>query len=141
MSDVKEVLVCRTDLNMRKGKVGSQCSHAAMMFIAKQFRNGAAVELATHQTNTGDVKTFALSFTEEQLQWLKGQFTKIVVGVSSELELLQIIDAALAEGLTVNYVVDSGKTEFHGVPTLTCAAIGPNEAERIDKITGNLKLL
>jgi peptidyl-tRNA hydrolase len=33
-------------------------------------------------------------------------------------------------------IVDSGKTEFGGVSTTTCCAIGPNEAEAIDQITG-----
>jgi PTH2 family peptidyl-tRNA hydrolase len=140
MSDIKQVLVCRTDLNMRKGKLCSQSAHSAMMFIAKQFRNGTAIEIAT-QNKTSNMKTFAITVTEEQLQWLQGQFTKIVVGVNSELELMQTIDKAIAEGLTANYVVDSGKTEFAGVPTLTCAAIGPNEVECVNKITGNLKLL
>jgi PTH2 family peptidyl-tRNA hydrolase len=34
-----------------------------------------------------------------------------------------------------------GKTEFNGVPTKTCLGIGPAKAEKIDKITGDLKLL
>jgi len=38
-------------------------------------------------------------------------------------------------------IVDSGLTEFHGVKTKTCLAIGPNKKEDIDKITGSLKLL
>jgi PTH2 family peptidyl-tRNA hydrolase len=38
-------------------------------------------------------------------------------------------------------IIDSGKTEFGGVPTKTCLAIGPDYSEKIDKVTGNLKLL
>lgn len=34
-----------------------------------------------------------------------------------------------------------GKTEFHGVPTRTCLAIGPDDSEKIDAITGQLQLL
>ncbi len=37
-------------------------------------------------------------------------------------------------------VVDSGKTEFDGKPTLTSIAIGPNKAEDIDVVTARLKL-
>jgi len=33
------------------------------------------------------------------------------------------------------------ETEFHGVPTNTCLAIGPDLAEKIDSITGDLELL
>jgi PTH2 family peptidyl-tRNA hydrolase len=35
---------------------------------------------------------------------------------------------------------DSGKTEFGGVPTKTCLALGPDLAERIDALTGHLEL-
>jgi PTH2 family peptidyl-tRNA hydrolase len=37
--------------------------------------------------------------------------------------------------------VDAGLTEFNGVPTKTCIAIGPNWSDEIDEITGHLKLL
>jgi PTH2 family peptidyl-tRNA hydrolase len=37
-------------------------------------------------------------------------------------------------------IQDSGRTEFHGQPTLTACAIGPDLAERIDEITGDLTL-
>lgn len=43
--------------------------------------------------------------------------------------------------LNVSLVTDSGRTEFGGVPTKTCLAIGPNKIEEIDKITGHLPLL
>ena len=56
-------------------------------------------------------------------------------------ELDAVYDRAKEAGLTVHMVVDSGKTEFDGIPTKTCLAIGPHEASKIDKITGNLKLL
>jgi len=38
-------------------------------------------------------------------------------------------------------ITDSGKTEFHGQPTRTCLAIGPDVADKIDPITGQLELL
>jgi peptidyl-tRNA hydrolase len=36
---------------------------------------------------------------------------------------------------------DSGKTEFPGEPTNTCLAIGPDDADKIDAVTGELQLL
>lgn len=39
-----------------------------------------------------------------------------------------------------NLITDSGLTEFGGVPTKTVCAIGPDYDEKIDKITGHLKL-
>ena len=45
---------------------------------------------------------------------------------------MEIHDKALAAGLEVHLITDSGKTEFHGEPTNTCLAIGPDEADKID---------
>lgn len=74
-------------------------------------------------------------------QWLEGSFTKVCVSVSSEQELLDIVAAAKAAGVLNALITDSGLTEFHGVPTNTCAAIGPDFPERIDPLTGHLSLL
>jgi len=32
-------------------------------------------------------------------------------------------------------------TEFHGQPTRTCLAIGPDDADKTDAVTGHLQLL
>lgn len=67
--------------------------------------------------------------------------TKIYVRVDSEAELLEIAQKAQEAGLIVHVITDAGHTEFAGVPTKTCLAIGPDEADKIDAVTGNLKLL
>jgi PTH2 family peptidyl-tRNA hydrolase len=38
-------------------------------------------------------------------------------------------------------IEDAGVTEFHGEITKTCCSIGPGDPQRIDEITGRLKLL
>ena len=48
--------------------------------------------------------------------------------------------SSIIAGLTVSLITDAGATEFGGVPTNTCLAIGPHQAEKIDKITSHLKL-
>lgn len=138
---IKQVIVVRTDLNMRKGKLGAQVAHASMMFVAKQIRMGQAGDLGVVDHPMGKIYGVGMSFTEEQVAWMRALFTKIVVGATDELHLLRLIDEARADGLVVNHVIDSGKTEFGGIPTLTCAAFGPHESEKLDKITGGLKLL
>ncbi len=54
---------------------------------------------------------------------------------------MSIHDQAISAGLQVHLITDSGKTEFHGQPTRTCLAIGPDESSRIDTVTGHLELL
>ena len=38
------------------------------------------------------------------------------------------------------YAPSRWKTEFSGVPTRTCLAIGPDMGSKIDAVTGNLEL-
>jgi peptidyl-tRNA hydrolase, PTH2 family len=124
---IKQVIVVRKDLNMRKGKLAAQVAHASMKFLTENFRddtNFLTVELARVERN-----------------WLADGFAKVVVSVNSEQELLDLIAQARVAGIKVKEIVDLGRTEFHGVPTLTCAAFGPDEAEKIDEITGKLSLL
>jgi PTH2 family peptidyl-tRNA hydrolase len=72
---------------------------------------------------------------------MTGSFTKIVVGVESQDALEHLMFLAQLEGIEAHSVVDLGKTEFNGIPTLTCAAFGPCEEEQLNKLTGHLKLL
>ena len=38
-------------------------------------------------------------------------------------------------------ITDNGTTEFNGIPTKTCLALGPDKAEILDKVSGHFKLL
>ena len=80
-------------------------------------------------------------FSEAERRWLAGAFTKVCVRVDSEAELMSVVKAAEQAGVMVRLVIDAGRTEFRGVPTPTCCALGPDYAERIDPISGHLKLL
>ena len=69
-----------------------------------------------------------------------GRFTKVCVQVPDEAALLAVAEEAKKAGLECHVVTDAGLTEFDGVPTNTCLAIGPDEAEKIDMVTGKLQL-
>ena len=80
--NTKQVIVIRKDLNMRKGKMIAQGSHASMAFITKSFSISQTVD------SEGDPCFFAcLAFTEEINHWLRNSFRKICVYVNSEEEL------------------------------------------------------
>ena len=111
---MKQVIVMRKDLNMRKGKMCAQAAHASL---------GAYFKALDHI-----------------LEWEDTGATKICVGVDSLEELHLIGEAAKQAGLLFYAVLDAGRTEFKE-PTYTCLAIGPAPDEEIDKITGHLKLL
>ena len=123
----KQVIVLRKDLNMRKGKMVAQGAHASMAAILK---------LAVRE---GD--RLAIPLDERIEPWLLGRFTKICVSVNSEAELLAIHEKSLAAGVLTSLILDSGVTEFGGVPTNTAVAVGPDHASKVDAITGELPLL
>lgn len=125
---VKQVIVVRKDLNMRKGKIAAQVAHASMKFLTDN-----------NEAERGDEVVVKLSPAEAM--WLTGSFTKIVVSVDSQDALEDLVFRAELEGVEVHPIVDSGKTEFDGVPTLTCAAFGPCDSFVLDRLTGNLKLM
>ena len=76
-------------------------------------------------------------------EWVLGSFAKVVLRAetATDQELIDLQAAAKAAGLTTSLIVDSGRTEFNGVPTMTALGIGPGSIEEIDKITGHLGLL
>ena len=125
----KQVIVIRKDLNMRTGKMIAQGSHASMKVFFDR------IEYCDHgEMNITNV-------TKEAEDWINGTFTKICVSVNSEEELIAIWAKAKAAGLWSSIIQDAGLTEFGGVPTYTAVAIGPADADEINKITGELKLL
>lgn len=132
---IKQVIVMRKDLKMRRGKEIAQGGHAAMKFLALKIR-----EVQNNRVRSMAGEHFPIFLSKAEETWLLNKFTKICVRVNSEQELLEIHQKAEAAGLVSSLVQDAGKTEFNGVPTYTCLAIGPDSADKIDKITGHLAL-
>lgn len=124
---------------MRKGKMIAQGAHASMKAVLDHFVAGYKFILqgsdAPRPENPWDY------VGPEVREWLNGRFTKICVSVNSEAELKEVYEKAKAAGIICSLIEDSGLTEFKGVPTLTCCAIGPDYPEKIDPITGELDLL
>lgn len=112
---IKQVLILRKDLNMRKGKMIAQGAHAS---INSMFESEPDWLAEWHATGT----------------------TKIVVSVNSLEDLLLVNLQAKAVMLPTALIKDAGHTEFKE-PTYTAVGIGPAPSELIDKITGALPLL
>jgi peptidyl-tRNA hydrolase, PTH2 family len=121
----KQVIVMRKDLNMRKGKMVAQGAHASMAVLLKYFGPDGPRERAPAAMR----------------HWLENSFTKVVVGCGSLEELEDLCWRAADLGVPFCSITDNGNTEFHGNPTVTCAAFGPDEAERVDEVTAHLPLL
>jgi peptidyl-tRNA hydrolase, PTH2 family len=124
----KQVILVRTDLNMRKGKLAAQVSHASMKVFFDRGRRVFQPPL--------EPDLLVVPLTVDMAEWVYGTFTKIVLGVESEEVLLRAHRLALDHDLPTALVMDIGATEFHGVATYTAVAIGPAKTEDIDPITG-----
>jgi len=107
---LKQVLVYRRDLQMRKGKIAAQCAHAAIS--------------AMHKAKTNKVRT-----------WLRSGQKKIVLSVADDVQLMRLYNELATAGLVPALITDAGHTEFNGVPTITCLGVGPVSDEQIDQFT------
>lgn len=156
--ETKQVIVFRKDLlkgehAIRKGKFAAQVAHASIGSLLKLFtkerseylRMGPYGEVEPKQLFT----RYSLEFKDGTLldNWLNGAFTKVVVSVEREKELLELekelqrLNEQESKLIPYALITDIGRTEFHGEQTVTCLGIGPYFSEELDKITGNLPLL
>ena len=78
MEDIKQVIVVRKDLRLRKSEMAAHVAHASMKFL-----------LDNDESERGDELLVKLSM--EEASWLQGSFRKIIVGVNSEEALKSLI--------------------------------------------------
>ena len=144
-NNVKQVIVMRTDTDppMRKGKMVAQGAHAALSFLTRRIQDlRDGLRMPDQFQKYGDFDLWGyLGLTPDMQEWIYGNFAKVCVRVDSEAELMEIYGKAKAAGVEAHLITDSGLTEFGGVPTKTCLALGPAASDKIDPITGHLKLL
>ena len=111
----KQVIIIRQDLKLPKGKAAAQAAHAS-------------------------VKAVMNSDKQKVQAWDEEGMAKIVLKTENEKSLLKLLQEAKDQGLKTAMITDAGKTVV-APGTKTCIAIGPDEEEKIDEITGSLKLI
>jgi peptidyl-tRNA hydrolase, PTH2 family len=112
---LKQLILVRDDLKLPKGKMAAQCAHASVEAVLKSDKNVVK-------------------------EWRSEGMGKIVVKVEDKKELYKYLQLAKDSGLITALITDAGKTVI-APGTETCLAIGPDEEEKIDRITGSLKLM
>jgi PTH2 family peptidyl-tRNA hydrolase len=111
---MKQVILVRKDLKLSKGKLSAQCSHASVEAVLRSDK--------------------------EKIETWRKFSKKVILKVNDEQELLKFKKLADKKKLTNALIRDAGLTEIpYG--TITCLAIGPDKEEKINKITGKLKML
>ena len=127
MKSVKQSIVVRKDLNLKKGQLSGLVSNASMKFI-----------LENNESERPDELKVRLSHNEAQ--WLKNSLRCEVFGTESQDSLSDIAFRAEIQGLSV-YSVFEEKADKDADQVLLCIAIGPDEEDLIDQLTNGLKPL
>lgn len=125
---IKQVIVVRTDLGISKGQMIAMGAHASMAIITNRLGD---IE-DDGQLGLGPQDDW--DWYEAVRPWLTGKFTKIVLGIKGGPELRAIYDAAREDNVVCSLIDD----ENIGVAAV---ALGPDKEERVNPITGHLKLL
>ena len=113
---LKMAIIVNESIEMSCGKMAAQVAHAAVECAFKAYKEKRSV-----------VK-----------KWMKEGQKKVVLKAEEE-EILLLEKKASLHGITTAIIRDAGLTELQP-GTLTTLAIGPEEEEKIDKITGHLPL-
>lgn len=113
--ELKQVILVRQDLKMSKGKIAAQASHASVECLLK-----------THK-----------DLIEE---WREQGMKKIILKVKDKAELMKYRKLAQDANISTCVITDAGHTEVEP-GTVTCIGIGPDDENKIDRITGELKML
>jgi PTH2 family peptidyl-tRNA hydrolase len=129
--DIKQVILVRNDLNMSAGKACAQVGHASMLFLIDSIWNQRDDLPPIESRWMFDNGPIPQKHGEADCY---GGMKKIVLGVDNGVHLAALHWEALDAGLKVFNVFDEGLNE------ITCCAIGPDYANKIDSITGDLKL-
>jgi len=112
---MKQVIIIRTDLKMGKGKLATQACHASL-------------------------ESFKRTPNEKIKKWEKEGSKKIILKVKNLEELIEIYETVKKKKIPHYLVRDAGRTQLPP-GTITALGIGPDDDEKIDKITSHLKLL
>jgi len=114
---MKQVILVRTDLKMRKGKLAGQVAHASI---------GASRMVPDEQVQT----------------WMdKYDQKKIILKVPSLEELKNYKQKCIETGLDCVYEVANKGDNQIPLDEITCLGVGPTEDEILNKLFDNLKLL
>jgi len=111
----KLVILVRDDLKLPRGKMSAQVSHASVDCVLKS-----------------DKKMIE--------KWKNQGGKKVVLKVADEKDIFKYMSMLENEGIKIALVKDAGHTVVEP-GTITCLGVGPDLEEKIDKITGKLKMV
>ena len=137
---IKSFVIDGKKVNPRKGKYIAQGAHAALKSVIANAKGEIDLD---DSESWPDVALLRVYMRKESAlyNWLtNGLSTKVCCVVETEEQLLSVYEKAKAAKLLTSLITDKGLTEFNGVETITCCAIGPAWSEELVGITDKLEL-
>lgn len=131
MIDSKQVIIAVRG-HMPEGKLASQVAHAAVANVLN-------MEYTRHTKDGVVYLTLTYPENSSEQHWMEESFTKVLLGVDTQEEMLEIYEKAKANNMNVSLIEDEGRTVFNGVKTITCLGIGPHSRDSFVGITDHLK--
>jgi len=114
-NEFKQVILVRADLKLPKGKMAAQVAHASVECVLKSTR-------------------------KKVMAWRRLGMKKIVLKVKDLRQMKYYCSKAGDAGLITSLITDAGHTTVKP-GTTTCCGIGPDGKDKIDAITGSLKMM
>lgn len=125
MSDFKQAIIIRKDLNFNKRQMASQVAQASLKFI-----------IENNEAERGNQLLVSLSNDEQA--WLTGSFSQDILGVGTKDQLEDIMFKAEIMGIEAYPVFVPNGSEN---PQVSCIALGPDDSDVINKLIHSLKPL
>ena len=115
-TEIKQLIIIRKDLGMKRGKeIGAACH--------------AAVNVVVENINSPDVK-----------EWLSGSYKKVALIVPDLDALLECERKAKEAGIIHRLQHDEGRTQFNNQRNWTSLAVGPAHPDVLNPLFKDLKL-
>jgi PTH2 family peptidyl-tRNA hydrolase len=121
-ADLKMVFLVREDLKLGAGKIAAQVAHAAVGLVEKINEKGK-------------------SYYKQALEhWSEFGAKKIVLRIKDLEELKAVQKLCKKQKIPSCMISDAGHTQVDP-GTVTVLGIGPEDSEKLDKVTGQFKLM
>lgn len=140
----KQYIVMNRGLKMSRGKLMAQAAHASMAFLTNLIRDCVYIPRSPGDDCVYADLVFGRDFYDG---WLNGPFTKVVLAVDSEEELVELIgkleESGFHEGWSFFVIRDNCQTELEPDESgtrMTCIGFAPTNDERLFAILKDYKL-
>jgi len=125
MTGLKQAIIVRKDLNLNKRQVANHVAQASLKFIVENNESDRGGKLV-------------VSLSNDEVAWLTGSFSQDILEVKNHEQLNDVMFRAQILGIEAYPVFNKKDEESEEA---VCIALGPDDADVINKLIHGLKPL